>query len=106
MRAWYLSDPAQECSLAILEGELGCRVLVGDVAGGMQLIDELELSEEHLGAAFGDTVKVSGIGDTIQCDVRTRVWDVMGCTYTRVDPRTDRQPRTNPTLSLCIYINT
>lgn len=63
MRAWYLSDPEQECSAAILEGELGCRLLLsgGDagVVEGLEPVDELELSEEHMGAAFGDTIKVS-----------------------------------------------
>lgn len=63
MRAWYLSDPEQECSPAILEEELGCRLLSlsgdgGGVEGGLKPVDELELSEEHLGGAFGDTVKV------------------------------------------------
>lgn len=61
MRAWYLSDPEQECSPAILEGGLGCRLLLSVDGGGMEGLEpvgELELSEAHLGAAFGDTVKV------------------------------------------------
>lgn len=61
MRAWYLADPEQECSAAILEEELGCRLIVsgGDgVLKGLESVAEVELSEEHLGGAFGDTVKV------------------------------------------------
>lgn len=57
-----MAEPEQDCSLAILEGELGCRVVAGGGAGGQQgldLVEEVEVSEEHLGPAFGDTVKVS-----------------------------------------------
>jgi hypothetical protein len=62
-RAWYLADPEQECSLAILEGELGCRVMLldGGSVEGLEAVEELELSEEHLGAAFGDTTKVQSV---------------------------------------------
>lgn len=66
MRAWYLADPEQECSLAILEGELGLTVMQQDsqkdgdaVTKGLVLVEEVEVSEEHLGAAFADTVQVS-----------------------------------------------
>lgn len=65
MRAWYLADPEQECSLAILEEELGCAVKQSvdggskdrDVAGGLVCVEEVEVSEEHLGAAFADTIQ-------------------------------------------------
>lgn len=64
MRAWYLADPEQECSVAILEGELGFTVRQeskgGDaVVEDLAFVEEVEVSEEHLGAAFADTVQVS-----------------------------------------------
>lgn len=56
MRAWYLSNTEQECSSAILE-ELGCGVN-SKAAEKLGVVDESELSPDHLGQAFADTVKV------------------------------------------------
>jgi len=63
MRAWFLSDPEQECTAAILQ-ELGaCVGPAKEVLAttGMEAAvgETMELSEEHLAAAFADTVKVS-----------------------------------------------
>jgi len=63
MRAWFLSDPEQECTAAILQ-ELGACVGPAKEAlatTGMEAVvgETMELSEEHLGAAFAETVKVS-----------------------------------------------
>jgi len=63
MRAWFLSDPEQECTAAILQ-ELGaCVGPAKEVLAttGMEAAvgETMELSEEHLEAAFADTVKVS-----------------------------------------------
>lgn len=63
MRAWFLSDPEQECTAAILE-ELGASVgpakeVLAKTGMEAAVAEVVELSEEHLGAAFGETVKVS-----------------------------------------------
>lgn len=63
MRAWFLSNPEQECTAAILQ-ELGaCVGPAKEVLAttGMEAAvgETMELSEEHLGAVFADTVKVS-----------------------------------------------
>jgi len=58
MRSWYLRDPAEQCSVAILE-ELGLGVVVGD---GLGMIETLELSAAHLGSTFIATLNVSVSG--------------------------------------------
>eukprot|EP00624_Nannochloropsis_granulata_P002521 evm.model.NODE_22727_length_20415_cov_19.983492.5 len=61
MRAWFLSDPEQECTAAILQ-ELGA--FVGPAKEALATTkmeaavgETMELSEDHLGAAFAETVK-------------------------------------------------
>ena len=56
MRAWYLSNAEQECSTAILE-ELGCGV-GSKAVEKLGIVEESELSPDHLGQAFADTAKV------------------------------------------------
>ncbi len=60
MRAWYVSDPGQEATPAILE-ELGATVGQGKPALANMLGEEMELSEEHLGPVFAETVKVRAV---------------------------------------------
>lgn len=58
MRAFYLDTPQQGASLALL-AELG--VLVGkEHTTGLPETQTMEISKGHLGAAFKETVAVSG----------------------------------------------
>ena len=63
MRAWFLSDPEQECTAAILQELVACVGPAKEVLAttGMEAVvgETMELSEEHLGAAFADTITVS-----------------------------------------------
>lgn len=62
MRSWYLHDPEQQCSVAILQ-ELGLHVgpSTNDFFPGLGLssIETLELSPNHLGQTFKATMQVS-----------------------------------------------
>jgi hypothetical protein len=70
MRAWYLTTPEQACSAAILT-ELGVHE---GLNGGLEAVEALELSREHLGAAFQETVQVCAC-ILACCDRRAlRVW--------------------------------
>jgi len=58
MRAWYLNDPHQACTPAILE-ELGaCVGKAFEPDKGSDTLFLTAISEKELGAAFADTLKV------------------------------------------------